>query len=866
MTQTLEVQVKEMERHHFLASQVSNTSNGSTSVVSGRARSHSVIPTLTNHSSRPRGLSVLSVFTNRTNRSSRCEMVEMPGGAMMVAVDEDTASIKGKKDSLTTTMTVGGVATLPDTEHFDKKIKKEMAHHSPAVGNVRVEDDIESVTVSARNQIEEDEPVFAFGATNLLQHLCLALASPALVRLPALAYKWSSDEGSGFFTAYAVLMIVLGVPLCFLEQTLAQFSSLGVITIFRCLPLFTGVGVGMVATCVILMGYSSTMLAWLARYMFDCLRQELPWTTCPDNETSCWSGSGPVPRHHHGHDDQYFYSPNDFYFLNTVLGVINMEDGQLYNFSMIIIQVILWLGLLLLLSLGKTWRTGVVSKLWSLVTIAMLFALTIQGLTIDQSGSGLRFVFKWKGDDLNEPDIWLDAFGQIVWSLGPTLGLLISRASYKGFRERIRKDVYTAAVTNMLVAVVICLALFPYQGKFSLHEITEKTPGYFFVISSFAVSHQKLPQLAGFVLYTGVCEALLHYTKMLVSTVVVSVSDLLPVKYRSGTRLFACKCFFCLLGFLISLPYISKNGIFLMESVDAYVPWVCGLVMGTLEVLGFVYIYGADNISRHFKQMQKSQVQYFCLIWKFLLLPSFMVLIMWASIEGVSGPVNWNKIHLETSREKMYETIGLIMAVLPPVLVLVTTFFLLVHTRQPVKSLLVPWETWGPALQQHRALYTPSILRAKSKAPYLIIHMETDSADEVNEKGWLPYGYFMIPQKSPTKYVITANSPVDTSTKEKIAKYLKSQFGSMGDEESVSSSNNDLDSHSITEDNFRSNMGRIRRYGVTKLAWADLHHAEPMSGSSLASGVLLRPNNLLLMEIDPQEPSGHSCDNPAYEV
>lgn len=42
---------------------------------------------------------------------------------------------------------------------------------------------------------DEVETSLAFGANNLLQHLFLALASPAVFRLPALCYKWSTQEG-----------------------------------------------------------------------------------------------------------------------------------------------------------------------------------------------------------------------------------------------------------------------------------------------------------------------------------------------------------------------------------------------------------------------------------------------------------------------------------------------------------------------------------------------------------------------------------------------------------------------------------------------------------------------------------------------
>lgn len=70
------------------------------------------------------------------------------------------------------------------------------AHHSPAVGRESVVEDEPGIpTVDPGKNVDEEEPLLAFGPTNLLQHLYLALASPALFRLPSLAYKWSSEKG-----------------------------------------------------------------------------------------------------------------------------------------------------------------------------------------------------------------------------------------------------------------------------------------------------------------------------------------------------------------------------------------------------------------------------------------------------------------------------------------------------------------------------------------------------------------------------------------------------------------------------------------------------------------------------------------------
>jgi solute carrier family 6 amino acid transporter-like protein 5/7/9/14 len=45
---------------------------------------------------------------------------------------------------------------------------------------------------------------------------------------------------AAFFLVYIIVLLLVGVPLYVLEVVMAQYSSLGPIHVYRCLPLFTG--------------------------------------------------------------------------------------------------------------------------------------------------------------------------------------------------------------------------------------------------------------------------------------------------------------------------------------------------------------------------------------------------------------------------------------------------------------------------------------------------------------------------------------------------------------------------------------------------------------------------------------------------
>ncbi|KAK3883970.1 hypothetical protein Pcinc_011723 [Petrolisthes cinctipes] len=748
-----------------------------------RRESVSSIGKMSVASGRPRVLSVSSTLTTRTRRSSRVEVVEMPGGsAVLVEVGGEELDRVSRKDSLGGVTTVGGVSLSTDTRTVDKKIKQEIAHHSPAVGEDSekgLKDDEEEDSDPKKDQTEE-EPLLAFGATNLFQHLYLALGSPAIFRLPALAYKWSSSNGSAFLIAYFTMMMVVALPLCVLEHIMAQFSSLGPTTLFRCLPLLTGVGVGMVTMCLVLGIYTSTVLLWSLRYTVDSFQSTLPWSACP-NTTSTLCG---LP----------LYTPAQFYFFNSVLGAVGDDDddeggGAALVLTLVFPLMLVWLLQSLYSYRSRPWQVGVVGRVWALLTVLVLFVFLIYGLKEEYSGVGLGYIFGVKEDTLAHPDIWLDAFGQVIWSLGPTLGLLINRASYKHFRDRIRVDAYTAVVTNVIVTLLLCLAIFPFLTYFT-KPLNSSTPGFFFEMTSLASTRLDIPQLGAVLLYLTTSKALFDHAHMLTSTVAVGVSDLLPGRWRSGGRLFLCHASVCLVSFLAGLPFVTTEGIFLVRAIDAYMPWVGGLLLGSLEVVGLAYLYGATNIQQHFKHMLRKNTYVFALCWKFVLPPVFVGVGVWACVVGVEGPETWDNLQLTEAQEEAYRVAGVVVSLLPGGLFVLTTLVVFCRNYKSPGKLLVPRRKWGPALVQHRALYTPGVLRAKVKAPYLIVQVEAECLEEDggNVRGpWLPYGFYWYPSKATTTtttFLQTDTRPPDTTTttnttptSAQVARYLQMQFG-----------------------------------------------------------------------------------------
>ena len=78
-------------------------------------------------------------------------------------------------------------------------------------------------------------------------------------RFPYLAYK---NGGGAFLVPYFLILILVGKPMYYMETAFGQFARLSPLQIWRCAPIATGVGVGMLVLCSIIAIYYNVIMAY----------------------------------------------------------------------------------------------------------------------------------------------------------------------------------------------------------------------------------------------------------------------------------------------------------------------------------------------------------------------------------------------------------------------------------------------------------------------------------------------------------------------------------------------------------------------------------------------------------------------------
>ncbi|XP_042355445.1 sodium-dependent dopamine transporter-like [Plectropomus leopardus] len=100
-------------------------------------------------------------------------------------------------------------------------------------------------------------------------------------RFPYLCYR---SGGGAFLVPYLLMLVVLGIPLLYMELTVGQYTRRGPVhalaNVCPLLKKYSGVGIASVAISFIMCTYYNIVITWALYYLFSSFQAPLPWQSC----------------------------------------------------------------------------------------------------------------------------------------------------------------------------------------------------------------------------------------------------------------------------------------------------------------------------------------------------------------------------------------------------------------------------------------------------------------------------------------------------------------------------------------------------------------------------------------------------------
>ncbi|GAA2133163.1 sodium-dependent transporter [Glycomyces algeriensis] len=260
-------------------------------------------------------------------------------------------------------------------------------------------------------------------------------------RFPGVAYE---NGGGAFMVPYLVALLTAGIPLLIMEFTIGRKHRGSAPVAFRRLNKNAEViGWWQVAISIVIAVYYAAIIAWAGWYAFFSIGQQ-------------W-GSEP---------EAYLFT--DFLQMTPDL----YEFGG-YQLGLLIAMVVVWAFTLWVIGAGVKKGIETTSKVFIPLLLVMFGVLVVQALTLDGAVDGLNAFFTPDWNALvEEPKVWLNAYGQIFFSLSIGFGIMITYASYLKKKSDITTSALTVGFANSSFEILAGIGVFAALGFMALQSGT----------------------------------------------------------------------------------------------------------------------------------------------------------------------------------------------------------------------------------------------------------------------------------------------------------------------------------------------------------------------------------------------------------
>ncbi|KAI0235333.1 Sodium- and chloride-dependent glycine transporter 1 [Lamellibrachia satsuma] len=292
-------------------------------------------------------------------------------------------------------------------------------------------------------------------------------------RFPYLCYQ---NGGGAFLIPYVLMLAMVGLPLFYMELAFGQYASLGPITIWRVSPLFKGIGYSMVVLTLIVSIYYNVIMAFTIHYLFASFTSTLPWAACSATWTNCVDNRFNDTRNQSafanpGDNSSAFTTPSmkgpaQVYWESDVLGMNNDTSiGNLggIQWRLCLSLILAWIIVFLCIAKGIK-SSGKVVYFTATFPYVMLFILFIRGVTLPGAGQGIVYYLRPDFHRMAHVTVWKDAAVQILYSLGPGFGTLLTMGSYNKFHNNCYKDAVIVSLINCGTSVFAGFVIFSVLG------------------------------------------------------------------------------------------------------------------------------------------------------------------------------------------------------------------------------------------------------------------------------------------------------------------------------------------------------------------------------------------------------------------
>ncbi|XP_051877846.1 sodium- and chloride-dependent neutral and basic amino acid transporter B(0+)-like isoform X2 [Pristis pectinata] len=569
----------------------------------------------------------------------------------------------------------------------------------------------------------------------LLSMIGCAVGLGNVWRFPYLAYR---NGGGAFLIPYTLMLVLIAMPMFFLETSFGQFASLGPVAVWKAVPMLQGVGITMVLFSTIIDITYNCIIGYSLFYLFASFQSPLPWADC----FSWWGADETCSRTPRGPlcnltlDDGYSEIVNTTW-LNTnnktcsngsEIHVPHQGPSEQYWEKLVLRrsssldetgEIVWYLALCLLLAwlivcgaLSKGIKSsGKVVYFTAMFPYIVLTILLIRGLTLEGAHKGIEFYIGSQSDfsKLSDAEVWKDAATQIFYSLAIGWGSLITLSSYNKFHNNCYRDTITICLINCATSVFAGFVIFSILGHMAhiqgkpVSEVAQSGFGLAFIVYPEALAQLPWAPLWSTLFFFMLITLGLSSQCVAVEVVITTLLDQFPGFLRPRRPFLTATV--CLSFYFVSLTCVTQAGIYWINLIDHFCAGWGVLVTANLELISINWIYGVNRFIKDIEMMIGERTWLFWLWWRVcwsFISPCLMTAIAVWSV-ATFAPPTYGAIEYP-----VWATIlGWCMVVFCMMWIPIIAIKRIAQTEgstlwQKISAICTSAPDWGPFLEQHR--------------------------------------------------------------------------------------------------------------------------------------------------------------------
>ena len=288
----------------------------------------------------------------------------------------------------------------------------------------------------------------------------------------------------------------------------------------------------------------------------------------------------------------------DLFFANNVLQATDSISGIFKIVPMVFASVFaIWFMAWFIIKRDLNDGIGNVSKVLLPVLCLIVVGIVAFSLTLPGASIGYTQIFTPDWSALTNLDVWLAAFGQIIFSLSLGMAIAMTYASYLPEGSKLVDNAVIVAFSNSGFEVFNSIGTFSILGFMALTTgmpfnelVTEGTGLAFVVFPQVFNTMGDVAYIIGPLFFICILFAGITSLIALLEGVCYSISEkFLIERKKTATAV-------CIVGFLISIIFTTGVGSTILGVFDAYLNNFALLFAILLECIIFGWIYKFDDL------------------------------------------------------------------------------------------------------------------------------------------------------------------------------------------------------------------------------------------------------------------------------